>query len=67
MNRAGKVKVEREREMDIFPSSRGWRSTSSALFLKWGSSSRKSTPLWEREISPGTGNRVAFKRSCEKI
>lgn len=42
-------------EMLTFLSSWGWRITSSAARLNSGSSSRKSTPLWAREISPGRG------------
>ena len=37
------------------PSSRGWRRVSSAALWNSGSSSRNSTPLWAREISPGRG------------
>ena len=36
-------------------SSIGWRSTSSTCLGNSGNSSRKRTPLWAREISPGMG------------
>ena len=38
-----------------WPSSSGWRSTSSVVRLNSGSSSRNNTPLWARLISPGVG------------
>ena len=41
--------------MVIFPSSIGWRSTSIATRENSGNSSRKSTPLWASDISPGLG------------
>ena len=41
------------REMVTLPSSKGWRSTSIAGRANSGSSSKNSTPLWAREISPG--------------
>ena len=41
--------------MVTVPSSSGWRMTSSTLRGNSGSSSRKSTPLWARETSPGRG------------
>lgn len=41
--------------MVTWPSSRGCRKTSRTLRLNSGSSSRKSTPLWARETSPGLG------------
>ena len=37
------------------PSSMGWRSTSRAARANSGSSSKNSTPLWAKEISPGRG------------
>ena len=37
------------------PSSRGWRRVSMADLSNSGSSSKNSTPLWAREISPGFG------------
>ena len=43
------------REMVTLPSSKGWRSTSIAGRANSGSSSKNSTPLWAREISPGCG------------
>ena len=43
------------REIRTFLSSSGWRRTSIAERLNSGSSSRNNTPLWAREISPGTG------------
>ena len=43
------------REIVTVPSSSGWRRTSSVRRLNSGSSSRKSTPLWARLISPGDG------------
>lgn len=41
--------------MWILPDSIGSRSASSTRRSNSGSSSRNSTPLWAREISPGTG------------
>jgi len=55
MKEEGKVKEDKAREMVTLPSSRGWRRTSRTFFLNSGSSSRKSTPLWERLTSPGLG------------
>ena len=46
-------KLAAAREIWTFPSSRGWRRHSSTSLWNSGSSSRKSTPLWAREISPG--------------
>jgi len=43
------------REMVSWPSSNGWRSTSSTSRLNSGSSSRKSTPWCARLTSPGLG------------
>ena len=43
------------REIVTVPSSSGWRSTSSVRRLNSGSSSRNSTPLCARLISPGVG------------
>jgi len=43
------------REMVTRRSSIGWRITSSTERLNSGSSSKKSTPLWASEISPGMG------------
>ncbi len=43
------------REIVTTPSSIGWRSTSMALLENSGNSSKNSTPLWAREISPGRG------------
>ena len=37
------------------PSSKGWRRVSMAALSNSGSSSKNSTPLWAREISPGLG------------
>ena len=37
------------------PSSSGWRKTSRTLRRNSGASSRKSTPLWANETSPGLG------------
>jgi hypothetical protein len=51
----GNVVLDSARAMVTVPSSSGWRSTSSVRRLNSGSSSRKSTPLWAREISPGEG------------
>ncbi|OPY06194.1 MAG: hypothetical protein A4E67_01597 [Syntrophaceae bacterium PtaB.Bin038] len=55
MNRDGKVAVTTERVIVTCPSSRGCRRTSSTLRLNSGSSSRNSTPLCARLISPGFG------------
>ena len=55
MNSAGKVVEFRAREMVTTPSSSGCRITSSVRRLNSGNSSRKSTPLWLSEISPGVG------------
>ena len=53
--RAGKTAVRCARAMRTTPSSSGCRSTSSACRLNSGISSRKSTPLCARLISPGRG------------
>ena len=42
-------------EIEIVLSSKGSLITSNTLRLNSGSSSRKSTPLWARLISPGCG------------
>ena len=55
MKRLGRRMDPAARVMVTSPSSRGWRSTSRASFWNSGSSSRNSTPLWAREISPGRG------------
>ena len=39
----------------ILRSSKGCLKTSKTPFLNSGSSSKKSTPLWAKEISPGWG------------
>ena len=52
-NRAGRCSVPQERATVTVPSSRGWRMASSTSRWNSGSSSRNSTPLWAREISPG--------------
>ena len=52
-NRAGRCSVPPERATVTSPSSRGWRRASSTSRWNSGSSSRNSTPLWAREISPG--------------
>ena len=51
----GYVRVALTREIVTLPSSSGWRSTSSALRLNSGNSSRKSIPLWANDSSPGRG------------
>ena len=51
----GSVTLPALREIVTWPSSSGWRITSRADRLNSGSSSRKRTPLWAREISPGPG------------
>jgi len=61
MNAAGKVSDMAAREMVTRRSSSGWRITSSTLRGNSGSSSRKSTPLWESETSPGRGMTVTNK------
>ena len=55
MKLAGNVVLFRARLIVTVPSSSGWRSTSSVRRLNSGSSSRKRTPLWLIEISPGVG------------
>ncbi len=55
MKAQGRVTLPALREMETWPSSSGWRNTSSAPRLNSGSSSRKSTPWWASEISPGPG------------
>ena len=55
MKRAGNTAVPDTRLICTRPSSRGWRRVSRASLENSGSSSRKSTPLWAREISPGRG------------
>ena len=55
MKSAGKVVLRSARLMVTLPSSSGWRRTSSVLRLNSGISSRNSTPLWARLISPGCG------------
>ena len=55
MKREGKLRVLAALEMVTIPSSRGCRRTSRTCFLNSGDSSRKSTPLWARETSPGLG------------
>ena len=50
-----RVDAARARQAARFAASMGWRRTSRASRLNSGSSSRKSTPLWAREISPGLG------------
>ena len=52
---AGNVVEFSARLIVTWPSSSGWRSTSSVVRLNSGSSSRNSTPLWARLISPGVG------------
>src|SRR5438094_4437884 len=55
MKRAGKVSDMAARAMHTVPSSSGWRITSSTLRGNSGSSSKKSTPLWASDTSPGRG------------
>src|SRR6266540_2140072 len=62
MNSEGKVTLPAARETVTFPSSSGWRITSSADLLNSGSSSRKRTPLWARLTSPGFGNALGQHR-----
>ena len=52
---AGKVVEFVAREMVTLPCSKGCRNTSRLRRLNSGSSSRKSTPLLARLISPGVG------------
>lgn len=49
------------RDMVISLSSKGWRITSSTLRANSGSSSRKSTPLWASDISPGVDSATAYE------
>ena len=53
MKRLGYVTEPFAREMVMLPSSSGWRIVSSTAGENSGSSSRKSTPLSARLISPG--------------
>ena len=53
--RAGKVRLARARATVTTPSSRGWRRASRASRENSGNSSRKSTPRWAKETSPGLG------------
>ena len=55
MNRLGSVSDPDARVMVTAPSSKGWRSVSSADLSNYGSSSKNSTPLCASEISPGRG------------
>ena len=55
MKRLGNVTEPETRETVTSPSSSGWRSTSSTSLRNSGSSSRNSTPLCARLISPGRG------------
>src|SRR2546425_11115281 len=55
MKRAGYVSVMAAREIVTWPSSIGWRSTSSTFLRNSGSSSRNSTPPCARLTSPGRG------------
>ena len=55
MKFAGKVVLFKARLIVTVPSSSGWRRTSSVRRLNSGSSSRKRTPLWLIDISPGVG------------
>jgi len=55
MKLAGYSTLSRARLMVTIRSSMGWRITSSTVRLNSGSSSRKRTPLWASEISPGWG------------
>jgi len=52
---AGNVRLPIARLIVTSPSSSGWRSTSRVRRLNSGNSSRNSTPLWARLISPGVG------------
>jgi hypothetical protein len=55
MKSAGNSVARSARLIDTVPSSSGCRRTSSVVRLNSGSSSRNSTPLWARLISPGAG------------
>ena len=55
MKRLGYVTVPATRDTVTSPSSSGWRRTSSTSLRNSGSSSRNSTPLCARLISPGRG------------
>ena len=52
---AGNVQLPEALEIVITPSSSGCLRTSNVFCGNSANSSRKSTPLWEREISPGCG------------
>ena len=67
MNRLGKTSVPDTREIWTFPSSMGCRSTSRVSFWNSGSSSRKRTPLWAREISPGRGGEPPPERPITEM
>ena len=55
MNRLGSVSDPEALVMVTTPSSSGWRRDSMADLSNSGSSSKNSTPLCAREISPGLG------------
>ncbi len=55
IKRLGRRRAPAARVMVTSPSSMGWRRTSRASLENSGSSSKNSTPLWAREISPGLG------------
>ena len=55
IKRLGRVREPEARVMVTTPSSKGWRRVSMAALSNSGSSSKNSTPLWAREISPGLG------------
>ena len=65
--RAGKVSVMAALAMQTVPSSSGWRKTSRTFRGNSGSSSRKSTPLWESETSPGRGIMPAPMRPASEM
>lgn len=54
-NRAGYCTLRAARAMRMWPDSSGSRRVSSALRFHSGSSSRKRTPWWASDISPGQG------------
>src|SRR5436190_8949642 len=55
MNLAGNLMEEWTRATVTSPDSRGWRSISKTYRENSGSSSKKRTPWWARETSPGLG------------
>lgn len=66
-NRAGYCTLRAARAMRMWPDSSGSRRVSSALRFHSGSSSRKRTPWWASDISPGQGGLpLSFTPNGEK-